>query len=158
MGLLDDIAGGLKKGLDYAKEKGELGAKIAQLRLELVNLTRERDGLYGRLGKMYFTNRDDTVRLEPIITELQRVLGEVRKREEALDKLGEKPEETPVVSSDPVHSGSSDPAHAASSATVSSVPHVASVHPADPASPTTSSQATTGHTTPGVPDDHKPNS
>ncbi len=145
MGLLDDIAGGLKKGLDYAKEKGELGAKIAQLRLELVNLTRERDGLYGRLGKMYFTNRDDTVRLEPIITELQRVLGEVRKREEALDKLGEKPEETPVVSS--------DPAHAASTTVSSSVPHVASVHPAEPASPTTSS-----HTTPGVPDDHKPNS
>lgn len=96
MGLLDDIAGGLKKGLDYAKEKGELGAKIAQLRLELVNLTRERDGLYARLGKMYFTNRDDTARLEPIIVDLQRVLAEVRKREEALDKLGEKPEETPA--------------------------------------------------------------
>ncbi len=154
MGLLDDIAGGLKKGLDYAKEKGELGAKIAQLRLELVNLTRERDGLYGRLGKMYFTNRDDTVRLEPIITELQRVLGEVRKREEALDKLGEKPEEAPVASSDPMHAASSATASTASS----SVPHVASVHPADPASPTTSSQTTTGHTTPGVPDDHKPNS
>jgi hypothetical protein len=136
MGLLDDIAGGLKKGLDYAKEKGELGAKIAQLRLELVNLTRERDGLYGRLGKMYFTNRDDTVRLEPIITELQRVLGEVRKREEALDKLGEKPEEAPTVSSDPMHAASS------------SVPHVASVHPAEPASPTPS----------GDPDDHKTSS
>ncbi len=96
MGLLDDIAGGLKKGLDYAKEKGELGAKIAQVRLDLVNLARERDGLYARLGKMYFTNRDDTARLEPIIVELQRVLAEVRKREEALDKLNEKPDETPA--------------------------------------------------------------
>jgi hypothetical protein len=150
MGLLDDIAGGLKKGLDFAKEKGELGAKIAQLRLELVNLTRERDGLYGRLGKMYFTNREDTVRLEPIITELQRVLAEVRKREEALDKLGEKPEEAPVAPGDPPHT--------ASSTVSSSVPRGASVHPAEPANPTTSSQATTGQTIPGVPDDHKPNS
>jgi hypothetical protein len=157
MGLLDDIAGGLKKGLDYAKEKGELGAKIAQLRLELVNLTRERDGLYGRLGKMYFTNREDTVRLEPIITELQRVLGEVRKREEALDKLGEKPEETPVASSDPTH--------ATSSTASSSAPSAASVHPADSPTPsqttagqTTSSQTTPSQATPSVPDDHKPNS
>jgi hypothetical protein len=93
MGLLDDISKGLKKGLDLAKEKGELGAKIAQLRLELVSLGRERDGLYTRLGKTYFTNPDDKTRLEPVIAELQRVLGEVRKREEALDKLGEKPDE-----------------------------------------------------------------
>jgi hypothetical protein len=93
MGLLDDISKGLKKGLDLAKEKGELGAKIAQLRLELVSLGRERDGLYTRLGKTYFTNPDDKARLEPVIAELQRVLGEVRKREEALDKLGEKPDE-----------------------------------------------------------------
>jgi hypothetical protein len=155
MGLLDDIAGGLKKGLDYAKEKGELGAKIAQLRLELVNLTRERDGLYGRLGKMYFTNREDTVRLEPIITELQRVLGEVRKREEALDKLGEKPEETPVASSDPTHATSST-----ASSSAPSVPSAASVHPAEPPTPsqTTSSQTTPSQATPSVPDDHKPNS
>jgi hypothetical protein len=93
MGLFDDISKGLKKGLDLAKEKGELGAKIAQLRLELVSLGRERDGLYTRLGKTYFTNPDDKTRLEPVIAELQRVLGEVRKREEALDKLGEKPDE-----------------------------------------------------------------
>ena len=93
MGLLDDISKGLKKGFDLAKEKGELGAKIAQLRLELVSLGRERDGLYTRLGKMYFTNPDDKTRLEPVIAELHRVLGEVRNREEALDKLGEKPEE-----------------------------------------------------------------
>lgn len=135
MGLLDDIAGGLKKGLDFAKEKGELGAKIAQLRLELVNLTRERDGLYGRLGKMYFTNREDTARLEPIIVELQRVLAEVRKREEALDKLGEKPEEAHVAPSDPTHA--------------------ASTHAAEPAP---SSQTTSSQTTSGVPDDHKPSS
>jgi hypothetical protein len=144
MGLLDDIAGGLKKGLDYAKEKGELGAKIAQLRLELVNLTRERDGLYGRLGKMYFTNRDDTVRLEPIMTELHRVLGEVRKREEALDKLGEKPEEAPVVPSATTHATSSDPIHTTPSATTYTAP----THTAEPSSHTPSSD----------PDDHKPNS
>jgi chromosome segregation ATPase len=115
MGLLDDIAGGLKKGLDYAKEKGELGAKIAQLRLDLVNLSRERDALYARLGKMYFTNREDTARLEPIIAELQRVLSEVGKREEALDKLGEKPEEAQTASSDPTHAASAHPAEAAPS-------------------------------------------
>lgn len=110
MGLLDDIAGGLKKGLDFAKEKGELGAKIAQLRLDLVNLGRERDGLYARLGKMYFTNREDTARLEPVIAELQRVLAEVRKREEALDKLGEKPEEAQAAApSEATHAIPSDP-------------------------------------------------
>ena len=117
MGLLDDIAGGLKKGLDYAKEKGELGAKIAQVRLDLVNLARERDGLYARLGKMYFTNRDDTARLEPIIAELQRVLAEVRKREEALDKLNE----TPAQAAPP------EPTHAAPSVQTPSV-HVSGDH------------------------------
>ncbi len=115
MGLLEDIAGGLKKGLDFAKEKGELGAKIAQLRLDLVNLARERDALYARLGKMYFTNRDDTARLEPIIAELQRVLSEVRKREESLDKLGEKPEEAQTASSDTTHAASTHPAEPAPS-------------------------------------------
>lgn len=93
MGILDDLRASLKKGLDVARERGEIGISAARLRLEIAGLNRERDGLYARLGRLYYQDRGDHLALEPLVAEIDRVAAEITAREESLQALNQ-PEDT----------------------------------------------------------------
>jgi hypothetical protein len=92
MGLLDNILETVKKGVEVAREKGEMGVNVARLRLEMANLGRERDGFYQRLGKMYVQSPNDHAMLDPLVDEIKRIAHEIESREQELAKLGEHPE------------------------------------------------------------------
>ena len=87
MGLLDNLKKNLSKGYEYAKEKGELGARVTRVRLDILNLNRERDVLFARLGRSYYFGRNDSSALEPIVRELERVHATIRDRESVLAQL-----------------------------------------------------------------------
>ncbi len=98
MGLLDNLKKNLSKGYEYAKEKGELGARVARVRLDILNLNRERDMLFARLGRSYYFGRNDSSALEPIVRELERVHATIRDRESVLAQLLQPaPTELPVL-------------------------------------------------------------
>jgi hypothetical protein len=73
MGLLENLTNTLKQGWAVAKEKGELGARVGRLRLELLRLEREREGQFARLGKSYHNNPADAAALEPLRLEIARL-------------------------------------------------------------------------------------
>ena len=87
MGLLDNLKKNLSKGYEYAREKGELGARMTRVRLDILNLNRERDVLFARLGRSYYFGRNDSSALEPIVRELERVHATIRDRESVLAQL-----------------------------------------------------------------------
>ncbi len=87
MGLFDNLKKNLSKGYEYAREKGELGARVTRVRLDLLNLNRERDVLFARLGRSYYFGRNDSSALEPIVRELERVHATIRDRESVLAQL-----------------------------------------------------------------------
>jgi hypothetical protein len=87
MGLLDNLKKNLSKGYEYAREKGELGARVTRVRLDILNLNRERDVLFARLGRSYYFGRNDSSALEPIVRELERVHATIRDRESVLAQL-----------------------------------------------------------------------
>jgi hypothetical protein len=89
MSLLDRIGGNLKKTLDFALEKGELGARVARLRLEIVGLNRQRDAAFTRLGRTYHANPGDTLALDPLLREIDRLAETVRDRESVLAQLSQ---------------------------------------------------------------------
>ena len=98
MGLLDNLKKNLSKGYEFAKEKGELGARVARVRLDILNLNRERDMLFARLGRSYYFGRNDSSALEPIVRELERVHATIRDRESVLAQLLQPaPAELPVL-------------------------------------------------------------
>ncbi len=98
MGLLDNLKKNLSKGYEFAKEKGELGARVARVRLDILNLNRERDVLFARLGRSYYFGRNDSSALEPIVRELERVHATIRDRESVLAQLLQPaPTELPVL-------------------------------------------------------------
>lgn len=98
MGLLDNLKKNLSKGYEFAKEKGELGARVARVRLDILNLNRERDVLFARLGRSYYFGRNDSSALEPIMRELERVHATIRDRESVLAQLLQPaPTELPVL-------------------------------------------------------------
>jgi seryl-tRNA synthetase len=92
MGFPIDLGKSIRKGLEVAREKGEQLARFSQLKLDVVNLNRERDSLYGRLGKAYVEGKGATLSLEPIVAEIERVSKEIEEREEALKNLGQQDE------------------------------------------------------------------
>jgi hypothetical protein len=92
MGLLDNILETVKKGVEVAREKGEMGVNVARLRLEMANLGRERDGFYQRLGKMYVQSPNDHAMLDPLVDEIKRISNEIENREQELSKIGDHPE------------------------------------------------------------------
>jgi hypothetical protein len=97
MGLLDNLTNTLKQGWHIAKEKGELGARVGRLRLELIRLEREREGQYARLGKAYHHNPEDTTALEPLRLEINRLTQTMRDRESVMAQLLEtNPEPKPL--------------------------------------------------------------
>ncbi len=87
MGLLESLKKNLSKSYEFAKEKGELGARVARVRLDILNLNRERDVLFARLGRSYYFGRNDSSALEPIVRELERVHATIRDRESVLAQL-----------------------------------------------------------------------
>jgi hypothetical protein len=98
MGLLENLKKNLSKGYEYAKEKGELGARVTRVRLDILNLNRERDVLFARLGRSYYFGRNDSSALEPIVRELERVHATIRDRESVLAQLLQPaPAELPVL-------------------------------------------------------------
>jgi hypothetical protein len=98
MGLLENLKKNLSKGYEFAKEKGELGARVTRVRLDILNLNRERDVLFARLGRSYYFGRNDSSALEPIVRELERVHATIRDRESVLAQLLQPaPAELPVL-------------------------------------------------------------
>ncbi len=98
MGLLDNLKKNLSKGYEFAKEKGELGARVTRVRLDILNLNRERDVLFARLGRSYYFGRNDSSALEPIVRELERVHATIRDRESVLAQLLQPaPTELPIL-------------------------------------------------------------
>jgi hypothetical protein len=87
MGLLENLTNTLKQGWSFAKEKGELGARVGRLRLELIRLEREREGQFARLGKAYHNNPQDTAGLEPLLLEINRLNLTMRDRESVMAQL-----------------------------------------------------------------------
>jgi hypothetical protein len=87
MGLLENLTNTLKQGWSVAKEKGELGARLGRLRLELIRLEREREGQYARLGKAYHHNHQDVAALEPLLLEINRLTQTMRDRESVMAQL-----------------------------------------------------------------------
>jgi hypothetical protein len=87
MGLLDNLTNTLKQGWNIAKEKGELGARVGRLRLELIRLERERQGQYARLGKAYHNNPEDSAAFEPLRLEINRLTQTMRDRESVMAQL-----------------------------------------------------------------------
>jgi hypothetical protein len=87
MGLLDHLTNTLKQGWNVAKEKGELGARLGRLRLELIRLEREREGQYARLGRAYHNNPHDVAAIEPLTLEINRLTQNLRDRESVLVQL-----------------------------------------------------------------------
>ncbi len=100
MSFLDDLRDNLRKGYDFAREKGELGARVARLRLEIVGLNRDRESAFNRLGRTYHANPGDTAALEPLRREIDRLTQTVRDRESALVQLQQPaPLELPALES-----------------------------------------------------------
>ncbi len=97
MSLLDNLTNGLKNGWSIAKEKGELGARIGRLRLEMMSLVRERESQFARLGRAYHANATDLAGLQPLILEIDRLTQTLRDRESVLAQLS-----TPEVMTEPV--------------------------------------------------------
>lgn len=87
MSIPNQIGNTLNTLFSFAVQKGELGARVARLRLEIVGLTRSKEAAFARLGRGYHTSPSDTARLEPLVTEINRIALEIRDRESVLAQL-----------------------------------------------------------------------
>jgi hypothetical protein len=87
MSLLENIKNTFAQGWSIAKEKGELGARIGRLRLELIRLEREREQQFARLGRAYHANATDLAGLEPLKLEIDRLTQTMRDRESVMAQL-----------------------------------------------------------------------
>ncbi len=87
MSLLENLKNTLQQGWNIAKEKGELGARIGRLRLELIRLEREREQQFARLGRAYHANSSDLAGLEPLKLEIDRLTQTMRDRESVMAQL-----------------------------------------------------------------------
>jgi hypothetical protein len=109
MGLLDNLTNTLKQGWNVAKEKGELGARVGRLRLELIRLEREREAQYARLGKAYHNNSQDAAALEPLMLEINRLTQTMRDRESVMVQLLEASAEPKAAVADPKNIAPEEP-------------------------------------------------
>ena len=87
MSLLENLKNTLQQGWNVAKEKGELGARIGRLRLELIRLEREREQQFARLGRAYHANASDLAGLEPLKLDIDRLTQTMRDRESVMAQL-----------------------------------------------------------------------
>jgi hypothetical protein len=87
MSTSNQIGSNLKSFFNFALQKGELGARVARLRLEIVSLTRSKESAFARLGRGYHANPSATADLEPLLREVDRIALEIRDRESVLTQL-----------------------------------------------------------------------
>ena len=87
MSLLENLKNTLQQGWNVAKEKGELGARIGRLRLELIRLERQREQQFARLGRAYHANSTDLAGLEPLKLEIDRLTQTMRDRQSVMAQL-----------------------------------------------------------------------
>lgn len=87
MSIPNQMGSSLKNLFNLALQKGELGARVARLRLEIVGLTRSKESAFARLGRGYHVNPSATADLEPLLREVDRIALEIRDRESVLAQL-----------------------------------------------------------------------
>jgi hypothetical protein len=87
MNTLELLRQHLQKGYAFARQKGQLGARVTPLRFEILSLQRQRETLFSRLGRAYHCDPDDRAALEPLRLELNRLTQTIRDRESALAQL-----------------------------------------------------------------------
>lgn len=97
--MLDNLVNSLRRGVEQARTRGEEVAQAARLRLEIFQLNRELDGLYGRLGRAYHANADVEV-LTGIRGEITRVDDDIAAREQSIADLGQPAEDEGEVEGD----------------------------------------------------------
>ena len=87
MSTSNQIGSNLKSLFNFALQKGEIGARVARLRLEIVGLTRSKEAAFARLGRGYHASPSATADLEPLLREVDRIALEIRDRESVLAQL-----------------------------------------------------------------------
>ena len=87
MSTSNQIGSNLKNLFNFALQKGELGARVARLRLEIAGLTRGQESAFARLGRGYHANPGAAADLEPLLMEVNRIALEIRDRQSVLAQL-----------------------------------------------------------------------
>lgn len=87
MSIPNQMGSSLKSLFNFALQKGELGARVARLRLEIAGLTRSKEAAFARLGRGYHANPSGAADLEPLLREVDRIALEIRDRESVLAQL-----------------------------------------------------------------------
>ena len=87
MSIPNQMGSSLKSILNFALQKGKLGARVARLRLEIASLTRSKESAFARLGRRYHANPGATADLEPMLREVDQIALEIRDRESVLTQL-----------------------------------------------------------------------
>ncbi len=87
MSTSNQIGSNLKNLFNFALKQGELGARVARLRLEIASLTRSKEAAFARLGRGYHASPSATADLEPLVREVDRIALEIRDRESVLAQL-----------------------------------------------------------------------
>ena len=87
MSIPNQMGSSLKTLVHFALKKGELGARVARLRLEIISLTRSKESAFARLGRGYHANPSATADLEPLLREIDRIALEIRDRQSVLVQL-----------------------------------------------------------------------
>lgn len=110
--MLDNVFNSLRRGAERVRVRGEEAYQTGRLRLEIFNLRREQDALFGRLGRAYHGGSDPAV-LAQIQLEIRRLDDEVRSREALLEELNR-----PAPSPDAPSGEAAPPLPAASSTVI----------------------------------------
>jgi hypothetical protein len=98
MTMLELLRQHLQNGYTFARQKGQLGARVTRLRFEILSLQRQRETLFSRLGRAYHFEPDDRAALEPLRLEIDRLTQTIRDRESALLQLSqETTKEGPMI-------------------------------------------------------------
>lgn len=87
MSIPNQMGSSLKNILNLALKKGELGARVARLRLEIASLVRSKETAFARLGREYHASPSAPVDLEPLLREVDRIALEIRDRRSVLTQL-----------------------------------------------------------------------
>lgn len=98
--MLDNVFSNLRRGVERVRVRGEEAYQTGRLRLEIFNLHREQDVLFGRLGRAYHGGSDPAV-LAQIQLEIRRIDEEVRSREALIEELSRPVPAPPAASAPP---------------------------------------------------------
>ena len=87
MSIPNQMGKSLKNLFEFAMQKGELGARVARLRLEIAGLTRSKESAFARLGRGYHADPSAAADLGPLLREVDRIASEIRDRQSVLAQL-----------------------------------------------------------------------